>query len=390
MKKGTLLFLACLLLGIGYGCKTDKQSSLAMISLNPDQSKSIELEAISDSISVITLETSDSCLIASVRDLKYYKGLIYVLDSESGKVFLFDQQGKCLRIIADKGQGPDEYISLSGFYVDKKKQCLVLIDNPMKKIHIYSLHGEYVYNKNIDYAIQSVSYLDNGEMLVIRDPVDSQNSFGFRVNVYRRDSLAGQYLPFQYENGATISLKDHPETLCKGGFYYNALNQDTVYKYEGNRFFPCLRVDFGPYAIPEPIKNKSQRERSLAIYDYVRERDYKVANWFSILEEKDNRLLLSYTYDKKLHFGVYDLEKKKITQEFKDPSINGFSFSGIAGCLYENDAFCFIIDTDLLSHCDAKEIEKLKTGNRELYVKIKNLDVDSNPILLICHKHVEI
>lgn len=51
MKKGTLLFLACLLLGIGYGCKTDKQSGLAMISLNPDQSKSIELEAISDSIS---------------------------------------------------------------------------------------------------------------------------------------------------------------------------------------------------------------------------------------------------------------------------------------------------------------------------------------------------
>ena len=115
MKKGTLLFLACLLLGIGYGCKTDKQSGLAMISLNPDQSKPIDLEAISDSISVITLETSDSCLIASVRDLKYYKGIIYVLDSESGKVFLFDQQGKCLRIIADKGQGPDEYISLSGF-----------------------------------------------------------------------------------------------------------------------------------------------------------------------------------------------------------------------------------------------------------------------------------
>ena len=104
MKKETLLFLACLLLGIGYSCKTDKQSGLAMISLNPDQSKPIELEAISDSISVITLETSDSCLIASVRDLKYYKGIIYVLDSESGKVFLFDQQGKCLRIIADKGR----------------------------------------------------------------------------------------------------------------------------------------------------------------------------------------------------------------------------------------------------------------------------------------------
>lgn len=65
MKKGTLLFLACLLLGIGYGCKIDKQSGLAMISLNPDQSKSIELEAISDSISVITLETSDSCLLTS-------------------------------------------------------------------------------------------------------------------------------------------------------------------------------------------------------------------------------------------------------------------------------------------------------------------------------------
>lgn len=60
MKKEFLSFLACLLLGVGYSCKTDKQPGLTTIFLNPDQSKKIELEAISESISVIALETSDN------------------------------------------------------------------------------------------------------------------------------------------------------------------------------------------------------------------------------------------------------------------------------------------------------------------------------------------
>lgn len=385
MKKEFLSFLACLLLGVGYSCKTDKQPGLTTIFLNPDQSKKIELEAISESISVIALETSDTCLIASVRDLKCYEGIIYVLDSESGKIFLFDQQGKCLRIIADKGQGPDEYISLSRFYIDTKERHLILLDNPMKKELVYSLEGSYLYSRHIDYSIKSVSYLDNGDKLVVREPVDAKNCVGSLLNIYRQDSLIGQYLPFQYENGATISSKDHPETLCEGGFFYNALNNDTIYKYEQGTLSPCFLVDFGTYAIPDPIKNKPQRERSLAIYDYLREKDYKVANWFSVLEEKDNRLLLSYVYDKKSHFGIYDLEKNEIIQEFKDPSINGFSLSDVSGLVYTNSSYCFIMDSYLLSQCDAEEIEKLREGDPDLYMKIKNRDIDSNPILLICN-----
>lgn len=108
-----------------------------------------------------------------------------------------------------------------------------------------------------------------------------------------------------------ITSKDHPETAWVSGFYYNSLNNDTVYGYDSGRFFPCFLIDFGLEGIPAEIKSKPLHERSSAVYKYLKEQNYKVASWFSVLSRKKNRMLLSYAYNRMPYFGLYDLEKKQ-------------------------------------------------------------------------------
>lgn len=126
-----------------------------------------------------------------------------------------------------------------------------------------------------------------------------------------------------------ITSKDHPETVWVSGFYYNSLNNDTVYGYNSERFFPCFLIDFGLEGIPAEIKSKPLHERSSAVYKYLKEQNYKVASWFSVLSRKKNRMHLSYAYNRMPYFGLYDFEKKTVIKEFYNPLLGNMPVSDI-------------------------------------------------------------
>jgi len=359
------------------------EGMIEKIRLNPTMARQVELGSISDSICVVPLQTNDTCLISNIRDMFLYEDKIYILDMDAAKVFIFDRQGKCLSVIDNRGEGPQEYISLSCFYINKQNKTLVLVDNQKHKEYIYSLDGRYLDNTSTQFKILSVSYLDSGEKLLVRNQVDVSANMGFLLNVYKQNSLLGQYLPFHYENGASIMSKDHGECVYRSSFYYNSLNNDTIYHYENGLFEPRFLVDFGEHGIPEELRNLPQSSRSSSIVKYLSSHDCRVANWFSILLIKNNKMLVSYAYDKQPYFGVYDMTAGRVEMEFLNPTIGGCPVYSLANMYFAHDDCLLFVTNNYQILNKESSYSGIKEVCGELYDKIQELNMESNPIILI-------
>src|SRR5690554_6540990 len=100
-------------------CETEESRS-DLEHLTFENTENIPLEDIDfKSFKIISLETKDESLLGDVVEVRPYMSYFYVLDSE-GKLFAFDSDGKYINHIGTKGNGPDEYLKLSAFFINKK------------------------------------------------------------------------------------------------------------------------------------------------------------------------------------------------------------------------------------------------------------------------------
>ena len=110
-----------------------------------------KLSSIASSFSVIPLETNDSCLIGGISKLEFYDGKIFVLDKmHSARLYVFDTQGEYKFAIGKRGSGPNEYMQINDFSIDKEKNLIyVLCDK--KKLFTYSLSGQPLGTITLDF-----------------------------------------------------------------------------------------------------------------------------------------------------------------------------------------------------------------------------------------------
>ena len=363
---------------------------LPTISLNPLQTESVHLNQLMDSISYIPLETNDTCLVSNVRDIQYHKDKLYLFDDNLQKIFIFDIMGNCLSIIADRGNGPKEYISLSAFYINELKDQLVLIDNTQKKEMVYDLNGHFQYTQSIDYSIKSVSFLSNGTKLIVRQPVDAVLSTGYLLNISDNKGNNIKYFPFTYENGTPISSKDHDITVYGNTFYYNYLNNDTIFYFdEQGNFQPQMIVDFNGFGIPDRIKGLPQRERSHGIINYLRENEFKVASWFSIVAADMNNLLVSYSYNQTGYFAFYDYKTNGVTQSFSNPMIDKVPIFNLSDRYFCNQNTLMFVTSNYKILEDRDNYLDLIDSTNSLYQLVQGLTVESNPIIIMGHLHLQ-
>lgn len=72
-----------------------------------------------DSVRYIKLETNEQCLLGYIKKLELYEGKIFIQDA-NGHVYVFDDTGHFLNKIGVRGRGPEEYLGMINFYLDKK------------------------------------------------------------------------------------------------------------------------------------------------------------------------------------------------------------------------------------------------------------------------------
>jgi hypothetical protein len=143
MKK---LITLSIILYLMAGCGEDKQSSDELITVDVTANypkKELILQDFMD-VEYIPLETTDEFLTQGfVQDVG--KDIIAARNrTDDGDIFIFDRKtGKALRKINRKGQGGEEYTSISGIILDENNHEMFVEDSSARKIRVYDLYGNF-------------------------------------------------------------------------------------------------------------------------------------------------------------------------------------------------------------------------------------------------------
>lgn len=120
------------------------QQIVPKIDMNAEYSeKEVFLQDIAD-VSYIPLETTDEMLFDASGMIAEISGEgIVGVDVWFNKLCFFTADGKAVRTLERKGQGPEEYLHLDNALVDRECGEVYVVDRTRKILHVYALDGTY-------------------------------------------------------------------------------------------------------------------------------------------------------------------------------------------------------------------------------------------------------
>jgi hypothetical protein len=278
---------------------------------NPDFPRDGTVQyAMEEELSIGADEADEKALLNFPREVKVADdGTIYVMDWRDVCIKVYDSNGKYLRSVGRKGEGPGEfntpvYMDLSPdgriFLLDGSKYRTVILDGNGNHLGGFRLEGYHSGMKTDDmnrlYFSKRTPKKSHEELPITKEYLEVEND----VTILRTDSGGEnmfQFGPFSGEKDP-IRRADKDNylmgpplysivwTVDEEGKLYQGFNQYyriNVFDPEGNQLFA-----FGREYIP--VKNKRYSGRSLQLKDQP---PFKPGGW--ILDEKGNLWILIYS-----------------------------------------------------------------------------------------------
>ena len=249
------LFIAGFLL---FSCNKTKQGDLLIIPVDIVNNTvlPLPLSEIAESITAIELELTDESLInpGRIQRIILSDDLVFIAHSEN--ILVFNRNGKFIRSIGSKGQGPGEYISLWNMTIDETNRRLFV--NAREKIICYDWQGKVLMESSFSQfngtnTIEDINYIHN-ELLLINLSRGKEDEIGIfdHIAVYRlNDNL-------QTIDSCTI-LKFYASAIhgFSSSANYILLSDSTVY----------LHYPFSTAFPPDMASVVREREPKLALRD---------------------------------------------------------------------------------------------------------------------------
>ena len=130
------------LIAILFACRREKEVDYPVLKVDITRLNTPSIFDIFEKIEIIPLETTDNSLIGGeAGNLDFYNDHYYILDGRTESFFCFDEHGKFVRKIGNRGQGPQEYNEIQDFII---KDNVVELLSPWTYLYIYELSGKFV------------------------------------------------------------------------------------------------------------------------------------------------------------------------------------------------------------------------------------------------------
>lgn len=205
MRTTLIVFFVILLIGCKLQKEDTSKAEIPTINLEKEYPiKRIDIHEIAD-VEYIPLETTDKSLLGNAAFSAISENYIVIGDMKYFQILLFNRQGKYLRTIGKKGQGPGEYTNFEAFDVDFEKEEVYLYSLGLdQRMWIYSLNGKF--KREFKYK-----YDDNNKKLDLKVLHSYDKDYLITYNdkywpspypEYRREADKTPYYLINKENGA--------------------------------------------------------------------------------------------------------------------------------------------------------------------------------------------
>jgi hypothetical protein len=198
------------------GCKNKEQppmpkkgeNNLIEIQLSDshDYKHELKLSDIANDVSYIPLETNKNCLISDdIGKIKSTKDYIFI--ESNGILLQFDRQGKFIRQVNKKGQGPDE-CEVRVYDIDEKSQLIYILDN-WKLDTIFKINDDYTCSESWIIKLPNKIILEEDVKINCKTLDISSLSKKNTFNAIREDAqyayIYHTYNPFSMDNKKILS-----------------------------------------------------------------------------------------------------------------------------------------------------------------------------------------
>jgi hypothetical protein len=218
-----------------------------------DLKKNFKGSEIFENVKLVPLETNDESIIGTVSKIVVVNNTIYIFDTKSRSVLMFDKQGRYLNKIHKVGQGPNEYIDIEDFAVMKNEDILVLDEN--KKLIQFNKNTTPSQTYKLPFYADAIECL-NDSILIFNG-----SSFDDKVIVWdlHKERTIGTFLKFDPKTSARI-LK--PLIKYEDQVYFTYQYSSTIYNVTSQGIEEKWFIDFGN----RNIKMEDLRQGVYGIY----------------------------------------------------------------------------------------------------------------------------
>ena len=261
----------------------------------------LNLSLYLDSVKYVKLELTKESIIGKLDKVVIYDERIYILDTQTSSLFVFDMEGRYLHKIARIGQGPEEYIQLDFFDIDKENKHVVLTDLMDYWVMRYDLNGNFLFRQKIPVWCEGVSVLPNKGIVLYSNFRDNSDELEQEYNLLYLDStmnIKQAYFPYNY-------VEERPATSMKGQFYafkdnlyFTFPGGNTVYQITGDSLINKYQFDFGKDILQiENITNPDQFTERLKSGKYM--------GFLTPVMENDQLLFFSMRKNAPVAYSIY-------------------------------------------------------------------------------------
>lgn len=381
MKRNKCILLICftsLLLG---ACKNDNKTDYNQCeqTIQIDKPDGTSIVDLIDKASVFLVnpEKSDESLLGLVSRVEVYKNRIYAKDMLVSKgIYIFDMDGKFLRKPTSIGQGPEEYITLSDFKIDKKNDKLIINDRYNKTVSFLDLEGNFLNRKKVDFTGEYFAPLSNGEYAFFTDmsSIDGENTI---LVADKNFKIKRSYYPINQNHNFIMGAPTRLSATEDGSVLFSPVYDSKIYEITNDGFKAkyCFDCTFGKKLPNEVAVSLTPQtlKKTLNSEGYILFRGDLINNkkslCFSFSHGND--------YDKQFLF-FFDKESKKGKTVYK------YSKEVLAGLLFNEpkgsyeDFFISVVGPEKVNAIDIESLdfpESFKTA-------LRSVKEEDNPLLI--------
>lgn len=160
MKYTTLILTLCIVLCACNESKQDytnvKTSTVDYANCKIKSLDEIPLDILGEKRFVLLDNNNPDCFLSFISKVVTNNNYIFTLDPNLYKIAVFDNKGKAITTIGKRGQGPEEYLSITDFSIDNAGN-IFFIDGVLDELFIFDHQFRFRERKNC--LLKQISFI---------------------------------------------------------------------------------------------------------------------------------------------------------------------------------------------------------------------------------------
>lgn len=315
-----------------FSCKDRDNPGILMVDVPARLEKNKTLSDLADSIKLIELETRSNSLITSISELAV-TGSNLIVSTIEGRILVFDLDGKFIRSLGKKGDGPGEHNYVSSIAVDESSGKIYIVSRG--KMLVYSSEFDLIEEIRLDFHLDYFRPIGGAYWGISNEYGKAvENGYLNETNLLRlgqrmepNDTLSLRKAFVEKKTASILGYKDYISRINETTFIYTPVTtnesilRDTLYQLSGLELTPFAKLIF-----EEPHTNEKGIKRYW-IASIVNSKSYISAVYYNerneimnLIHDKANKE--SYNYKS----GVLDQDKVPLLLRPIDPENDLFYF----------------------------------------------------------------